>query len=265
MPPRVSSGVEDAKPTGHEVRSVQRALQLVRVMNERKIWTLRDLTSRTALAKSTVHRLLATLEAERFVEARQFGYYQLSAEAIHLSMGVTDQSRLVEAAKPLLQEAMRTTHWPLTLAVINQARSMHVVACSLPYTPYAILSAGLGRNYDLVHSAVGRAYLAFCTPSERRVLVESLQRQEDIPAWRDMKALGTMVRQTRAQGYALRRAVSPSETTAFAVPVFSQRELRGSLAISTYADQYDEAMLDRLMPLLQKTADAIGEAAGGWF
>lgn len=49
------------------VRAVQRALNLIRIMNLRETWTLHDLALASLLAKTTVHRLLATLQESGYV------------------------------------------------------------------------------------------------------------------------------------------------------------------------------------------------------
>ncbi len=87
-----------------EVRSVQRALLILRVMNERSNWSLQELHQRTGLAKSTLHRLLSTLEAEKYVrtDPHAYGQYQLTPVVGNLSSGVTEQSRLVQVAGPLM-------------------------------------------------------------------------------------------------------------------------------------------------------------------
>lgn len=246
-----------------EVRSVQRALLVLRVMNERASWSLQELHQRTGLAKSTLHRLLATLEAERYVrtDPHLYGQYQLTGAVSNLSNGITEKSQLAEVGGPIMVAATRQMKWPLSLAVVDGTH-MRVVFCTMPYSPYAIRPSSLGRRYDMSHSALGRAYLAFCTPAERRILVEAVNRSDDGgPKFADLWALRAMVKQTRRQGYALRRARNNSETTAFAVPVFSDGHLRGSLVYSTFAGQLDDRMLERFLPLVQDTAQQVGAAA----
>jgi IclR family mhp operon transcriptional activator len=249
---------------GDEIRSVQRALFVLRVMNERATWSLHDLHLRTRLPKSTIHRLLATLSSDGYVrsDAELAGQYRLTSEVAQLSRGITEKSELAEAATPLMIAATRAMKWPLSLGVIDGAK-IRVVFCTMPYSPYAIMPSASGRRYDLKHSALGRAYLAFCRPAERRILVESTNTMAE-PEDRidDLCMLRHMVREIRRAGYAIRYANSNAESTAFAVPVFDGTELRGVLVYSTYAGLMSQRMLERFLPQVQDVAAAIGAAVG---
>jgi IclR family mhp operon transcriptional activator len=248
---------------GDEIRSVQRALFVLRVMNERAAWSLHDLHLRTRLPKSTIHRLLATLSSEGYVrsDAVLTGQYRLTLEVGQLSRGITEKSELAEAAAPLMIAATREMKWPLSLGVIEGTK-IRVVFCTMPYSPYAIMPSASGRRYDLKYSALGRAYLAFCKPAERRILVESTNAMaEPEDRMDDMRTLRSMVREVRRTGYAIRYANSNAESTAFAVPVFDGAELRGVLVYSTYAGLMSQRLVDRFLPQVQDVAAAIGAAA----
>lgn len=245
-----------------EVRSVRRALLVLRVMNERPDWTLQDLALRTGLAKATLHRLLSTLEAEKYVrgDPEVHGRYHLTSAVGNLSCGITEKSLLAELAAPLMIAATRKMKWPLSLGVID-GHEVRVVFCTMPYSPYAIRPSSAGRRYDLVHSALGRAYLSFCSSTERRILVESTNADDAADLkFTNLWALRSIVRQTRRQGYAVRQARTNAESSAFAVPVFSDEELSGVLVYSTFSGMLDERLRNRFLPVVQATARAIGEA-----
>lgn len=245
-----------------EVRSVQRALLILRVMNERPTWSLQELHRRTGLAKSTLHRLLGTLEVEKYVrtDPHAYGQYQLTMAVSNLSSGITEKSLLAEMAAPLMVATTREIKWPLSLAVVDR-HQVRVVFCTMPYSPYAMQSSSTGRRYEFALSALGQAYLAFCDAAERRIIVETVNRREDDgPRLTDMAALRRMVRETRRQGYAIRPATNNAESAVFAVPVFSQGQLRGALVFSTYAGQMNARMLEQFVPVVRATADRIGEA-----
>lgn len=242
-----------------EVRSVQRALLILRVMNERPTWSLQELHRRTGLAKSTLHRLLSTLESEKYVrtDPQAYGQYQLTLAVSNLSCGISERSVLAEMAAPLMIATTREIKWPLSLGVVD-GHQIRVVFCTMPYSPYAIRSSNKGRHCELTESVLGLAYLPFCDAAERRVIVEAVNRREDGgPRIADMAALRRMVRQTRRQGYALRCASSAADGMVFAVPVFSRGHLRGALA---YSGHMNERMLQQFVPVVRATADRIGEA-----
>lgn len=245
-----------------EVRSVQRALQILRVMNERVSWTLQELHQRTGLAKSTLHRLLSTLESEKYVrtDPHVYGHYQLTQAVSNLSCGVTTQMQLAEVAAPIMVSTTHAIKWPLSLGVIDR-HQIRIVYCTMPYSPYAIRPSSVGRRYELLDTASGRAYLSFCDPAERRILIEELNAREDGGSRvDDLRALHHMIRETRRQGYAVRYGQQRADSAALAVPVFSAGLLRGVLVYSTFARQMDERMVKRSLPTVLETAERIGEA-----
>jgi IclR family mhp operon transcriptional activator len=246
-----------------EIRSVQRALLVLRAMNEQTVWTLHELHQRTGVPKSSLHRLLCTLERERYVrtDPQVAGCYFLTREVAQLSRGITEKSALAEAAAPLMIATTREIRWPLSLGVIDEDR-IRVVFCTMPYSPYAIRPSSTGRRYDMMKSALGRAYLANCPQVERRIIVEACSQSEGaerspIDVW----AMRRVLRETRALGYAIRYAGSTAESTTFAVPVFDDHGLRGVLGYSTYSRLMNPRMLQRFLPIVQATAKAIGAAA----
>lgn len=247
-----------------EVRSVRRALLLLRLMNERPAWSLQALAESSGLAKTSLHRLLATLVVEGYVhnDVRTPGQYCLTPQVRNLSSGVTLKSELVEAAAPVMIAATREMKWPLSLGVIDGDR-IKVVFCTMPYSPYAIRPSSEGRRYDIAQSALGRAYLAFCSREERRILVESTNAQGGINGRPlDAASLRSLVLKTRRQGYAIRQARDRSESTAIAVPVFSDGELRGSMVNSTFAGMMSPRRLAQLLPIVQEAARQVGAAVG---
>lgn len=241
-------------------RSVQRALRLLRLMNEQRIWTLAELAQRMELPKTTVHRMLQTLQAEHYVRSDEgmHGIYQLTHQVLDLSWGVTDHCLLVDAAAKILITTTRDTKWPLSLGMI-EGHNVRVRFCAMPYSPYAIRPTSYGRQYSLLTSALGKTYLACCTPPERRLLIDMLRAQDAWPQTTDARWLRATLRSVRQQGFGTRLARTRDESDACAVPIHAGRQLLGVLAFSTFAGMLNDAWLQRHVPILQQTAQRVGQ------
>lgn len=239
--------------THEPVRAVQRALSLLRVMNEREVWTLEALQAKTALPKSTVHRLLATLQAEHYVYSGEemYGRYRLTHTVRNLSQGVTEKNRLADVARPILIAATKKLKWPFAVGVIDH----HVVranVCTMAYSPYATRPTCLGQSYDLFTTALGNAYLAFCDSAERRILVT-------LAGGCRLDVLRQMIRATRSKGYGLRAGREHDETSAIAVPIFDgSNDLIGVLACSTFSASLAPEWLAKVVPAARDAAREIG-------
>jgi IclR family mhp operon transcriptional activator len=238
-------------------RAIQRALLVLRLMNEQATWTLAQLHERTGLPKSTLHRLLLTLQQEHYVRSDEsmYGSYGLTSKVHDLSCGVTDKSALVDAAAPVLIATTKQIKWPLTMGVPD-GYEIRVNFCAMPYSPYAIRATSYGRRYGVLTSALGKAYLAYCTPQERRILVEMSARDEREPL--NLRSVRQAIRGTRRLGFGVRYANDPKESDAFAVPIICETGILGALAYSTFAGIMTDQIIERFLPVLNRTAQEIG-------
>ncbi|HWL28695.1 MAG TPA: helix-turn-helix domain-containing protein [Burkholderiaceae bacterium] len=242
------------------IRSVQRALQVLRTMNEKPVWSLQELSERTGLPKSTLHRSLAALREEGYVRNHEgmYGYYQLTGAVKELSHGVVRQSRLVDVAAPILIATTKRIKWPLSIGVVDGC-DLRVNFCTMPYSPYAIRPSSYGRRYALFESALGRAYFAFCDAGERRILYDLCRQSDSNTRPPGFGAMRRMVAETRAQGYGLRRGGKHSESSALAVPIMAGGNILGAMAYSTFSRMLDDDLIARFLPELRKTALHIGQ------
>jgi len=71
------------------IRAVVRALSVLRLMNTAQRWTIHELHGQTQLPKSTLFRVLATLQHEGYVKVDPArGQYTLNAKVRELSAGL---------------------------------------------------------------------------------------------------------------------------------------------------------------------------------
>lgn len=250
--------------TSGAIRSVQRILLLLKVLNEREIWVLQDLQKRTGLPKSTLHRLLATLQSEHYVHSGEemYGKYRLTHCVRDLSSGFVEKNRLADIAGPIVIAATKKHKWPMGIGVIDGAE-VRVNLCTMPYSPYSMKPTSFGQRYGLLDTALGSAYLAFCEPSERRILMQLLASQKGAAEVPDTYALRTLVRKIRRQGYGIRLGVLAGESSALAIPIHAQSgELLGVLVCSTFSNSLNTQWIERILPVVRRTASQIASQYG---
>lgn len=260
--PRLVEGrARPSLPTEGLTRSIQRALLVLRALNEREIWSLQDLQERTGLPKTTLHRLLATLQSEHYVHSGEemYGQYRLTHHVRNLSSGFIEKNRLADIAGPILIAATKKMKWPMAIGVIDGAE-VRANLCTMPYSPYSMKPTCFGQRYGLLDTALGTTYLSYCSPSERRILVQ-LMREQGIPdASLESTALRSLVRRTRRQGYGLRIGIRPDESSALALPLYAKSgELLGALGSSTFSQTMGAAWIDRVLPVIRSAAAQIQE------
>ena len=117
------------------IRSVQRVLMLIRLMNRRDSWTLQQISDEARLAKPTVYRLLHTLIVEGYVHMPpgKVGVYRLTSNIRELGAGLTSFTIFADLAEPIVIDATRSIDWPASFAMPDPP-FMRVVSCGMPYS-----------------------------------------------------------------------------------------------------------------------------------
>lgn len=248
------------------VRSVQRALMLVRLMNRRDSWTLQAIAEGSALAKPTVYRLLHTLMEEGYVHMPpgKVGMYRLTSRVRELGAGLTSFTIFADIAEPLIIDATRRLDWPASFAMPDPP-FMRIVSCGMPYSPeHSAKPTSVGREHWMFASAVGSAYISRCGEAQvkacHQAAVEQHLRDGNAQPVPSSKALSTMAGDVRSVGYALRLAEPGDVNSAIAVPVHTGDWAIGAIACSTFPRSLSAAFIQKVLPALTDAARRIADA-----
>lgn len=188
------------------IRSVERALAVLGVLQTQSPASLEDLHRATALPRATLLRLLKTLQEGGMVRrGLADSLYRNSTNIPRLvgEWGAAD--RLAEVAGPILDDLCRNVGWPSDLAVRN-GLVLELTETSRTQSPMPVSRNKLGDQINFPMSAVGRAYLAVCSATERRKILGGLRRRDDPAlriAHRDAR-FDDIIAATRERGYAVR-------------------------------------------------------------
>lgn len=217
----------DATPTNDaakrrdssNIQSVDRAVALLKAFSvaEPEIGVT-ELGRRLRLHKSTVSRLLASLERGGLVQQdRQSGRYRLGLQLVELAGRVLTQIDLRQVAQPYLQDMARASGETVNLGVLHDNAVVNIdqIVSARP-----IKHMGwIGRRNPLHCTAGGRAVLAHLAPDEiERVLAGPLPAHT--PRTRvDPSALRQELALTRTRGYAISEEEFEPGLSAVAAPV----------------------------------------------
>jgi len=246
-----------------QIRSVSRALAVLRLMNTAQRWTLHELHQRLALPKSTLFRILATLQADGYVRADVArGQYTLSGKVRELGGGYTEQAQIVAAGSPIALRVTRRIKWPLAIGVRDG--NALVIGCStMPYSPLAVHATTIGHRLSLVTSAMGQAYLAFCSAEERGIILDwvvETRAADDVVTLTELRARLDLVAE---QGYAVRQPDRNSDSATLAVPICSNGPSVAALGMTTFGNIMNRRTIAQYLPVLRETAAQIATAFEG--
>lgn len=246
------------------VQSVLRAIALLKLLNRQRTTTVDQLHRATGLPKPTIMRLLGTLiEAGLVAKAERALGYRITSQVAQLSAGFHGGPLVAEAGRAWAADLTRRLKWPAVIAVLDQAR-MAVSVSTLAESTVSPFHATIGTRYSLVTRAIGRAYLAFCPDSERRILMRMLAASsdpEDNPP-NLVRVAAAAIAAVRRQGYALRDPkAEPLGSNTVAVPIRLGDGVAGTIGLSYFRSAVNhETLVTELVPALHEASRQITAA-----
>ncbi len=213
------------KQSSHpSIQSVRRALAILRCFTKEDAELgVTQIGKQLDLHKSTVSRLLATLEQEGFVEKNpENEKYRLGLQLVTLAGIALEQIDLREVAAPYLSKLAELTQETVNIVVLSGSECMNIDGAA---SPRPIRYVGrIGRRTPCHCTASGKVLLAYL-PSETRqqILSDPLIRftQKTIV---DFDTLAQDLANICQQGYAITHEEHQQDLSAVAAPIFDHSE-----------------------------------------
>lgn len=189
------------------IRALDRGLDVLAFLQGARAASLHDMHLATGLPKATLIRIIATLDKRGLIWQRiADGAYLPSHLLTARSSDAASEERLAEVASTVLAQLCREVNWPSILAV-PRLDHMVVLETNAPRSYFHHIPLGpVGFRVNMLRSATGRAYLAFCNDSEREAILQRLRASADAShaLARRPRLLEQMLEETRRQGYGAR-------------------------------------------------------------
>jgi IclR family mhp operon transcriptional activator len=217
------------------IHALARGLQVLRVLQEMRAASLHDLHLATGLPKSSLIRILHTCHQQGLVWQRMADGAFLPSHAPQRRTPRDDADWLAEIASPVLERLCARVRWPSVLSVprldymeVVETNSRRAYFDELPERP-------VNFRANMLRSASGRAYLAFCPERERQAVLRRLCEREVAghELAHDATALRQIIESTRRRGYAVR---APDFGGDYARPRSDVDDGRNSIAMPIVVD-----------------------------
>jgi IclR family transcriptional regulator, mhp operon transcriptional activator len=243
------------------IRALIRGLEALAVLNRREAATVSEVTSEIKLPRTTTYRILETLSQAGYVyRDPNDDRYRLTVMVRGLADGFDDEAWVTQIARPCINDLCKEIVWPVLLSSPS-GTSMLVRDTTDHASPLAVERVSAGLRFPLLTSSSGRAYLAFCSPEQRDVLLDILSRsslEEDRLA-KSRTEVQRILDEAREQGYATTsRTRRVSEEVAMAVPVLVEDRVLATVAVRYAASAVPARVaVERFVPRLRDTAQKI--------
>ena len=245
------------------IRAVDRALDVLLCFSrESPELTLTEISARVGLHKSTVHRVLATLESARFVEHDSVtGEYRLGLRLLELASLVLEHVNLRRQAWPHLVRLAQEYRETVDLGILDGTDIVYLEVIDSPQR--VKLAVAPGQRLPACCTASGKAMLAFLPEQQvRQILVQG------VPKYTAQTIVSTDnlladLRAAHERGFAISQAEYEEDIHAVAAPILSIRqEPLAVVALAGPAFRLPPERMMELGPQVRQCANDIAREIG---
>jgi len=245
------------------VRAVERALDILLCFTmERPTLSLTEIAVHVGMHKSTIHRLLATLESKRFITRdKTTGMYQLGFRFIELSSIMLHDLDVQRWAIPYLQHLSLQSGETVDLAILDNG---HVVYLQVVESSQRIkIAAAVGEQLPAFCTATGKAFLAYLPEDQARAILAQGVTKYTEQTLVSPEDLFNNLRETRERGFAISEQEYEKDINAVAAPIMDSNGC--PIAVIAIVGPSYRMSQDRMLMLgqiIRDTADVIAREVG---
>jgi DNA-binding IclR family transcriptional regulator len=237
------------------IRAVERALDvLLCFSSQNPMLSMTQISELVGINKSTVHRLLATLEAKRFVDRDPItGIYRPGLRLLQMAFLTLEHNDLRRMASPFLHTLCDQHRENVNLAMLDDTEVIYLDVVESPQR--VKLAAAPGERLPAFCTASGKAILAFLPEDVVKSILERGMPKRTQTTVVTQEAFFKDVRQIREQGFAISKQEFEEGINAVAAPISNHPIASISIAGPAY-----RLTLERMLeigPHLVTTANKI--------
>ncbi|WP_017812655.1 MULTISPECIES: IclR family transcriptional regulator [Paenibacillus] len=243
--------MEDRKLT---VRAVERALDILLCFTRSSDLGLTEIASEIGLHKSTVHRLLATLEEKGFVVRNSAtDKYRLGIKIWELSTHLAQNDDPATMLLPDMEQLREQLGETISLYIRDGDERLRIQAVQSNQAIRRV--AQVGARLPLTVGASSKVLVAFSSDAEQELLLSSAEWPPSV----DPDMYRQQLEEVRHNGYSTSYEEREPGAAAVAVPIFdSAGQLRASLSLSGPVSRLSIDRLHEYAPVLIAAAREMG-------
>lgn len=208
----------------YTVPGLERGLRILAEFSRREpTLSAPELARRLGVPRSTVFRLLVTLENMGFVERTGDGRaYRLGQAVLRLGFEYLASLGIIELGRPILERLRDGTGYAASL-VVRDGRDIVYIQRAAAASPFAS-SVSVGTRLPAHATVLGHVLLGDLSLSEMRALYpESRLEGASVNTPTNADALFELVQHTRSRGHVLAQGFFEPHISTVAAPVFDDR------------------------------------------
>jgi DNA-binding IclR family transcriptional regulator len=246
-------------------RSVLKTLDFLEYFIRNHELTLAELVELSGMPKSTVYRILQTLEMRGFVSRTMSSgqpRYQLGLKLLEFGNIVAQRLEVRKVALPYMIQLRDRVDEAVNLIIRDQDEGVYIEKVDAPQ--YVRVYTQVGRKSPLYAGACPRILLSFMPDHEIEDLLNRIELKKISPDTNtDKQVLWKWIREARKNGYTVSYGELEPDSAAVAVPLrdFSGKVIAG-LSLAGATSRFQQDRLEMLVRETKATAKQIMEKLG---
>lgn len=248
------------------VRAVERALDIMLCFSrEEPTRSLTQIAEAVQLSKTTVHRLLTTLESKRFITRdKATGLYRLGFRLIEMASLVLQDIELQRWAVPYLQRLSSQYDETVDMSILEGSHVMYLEV--IESSQRVKIAAAVGQRLPAYFTASGKAILAFLPQKTVLPILEKNLAEGNSLVKRTIPEMLASLGEIRERGYAIAEEEYEPDINAVAAPLFdADHNPIASIAIVGPSFRLSRNRLpemgEAIMQLTHDISQEVGEAS----
>lgn len=244
-------------------KTVMKSMSILNLFRSHHKLTLNEIVQLSGIPKTSVHRMVGSLEDMGFITKDREGYYSLGLLLLEFGQLVAERLDLRKIALPIMESLRDNVDEAVNLIVKDNKEALYVEKLDTRH-PVRLFTK-VGRRSPLYAGACSRAILAFLPDEERD---EYLNEIELKPYGQgtivDKQKLKIILEQSRQDGYAISYSELENNTCSVAAPIFDYTgHVVGGLSVAGPDVRFNK---ERLPELIKKVKQATAEISKqlGW-
>lgn len=244
-------------------KTVVKSLDLLNLFLTHSKLSLNEMVQFSGIPKTSVHRMIGSLEDMGFLHKDEEGKYSLGLLFLQFGQLVADRLDIRQVALPIMQALRDDVEEAVNLIIKDGNESIYIE--KLESTHPVRLYTKIGRRVPLYAGACSRVILTYLSDQEREQYVNETELKPiGLGTITDKNKLRHVLEDDRIKGYTFSHSELENYTSALAAPIFDYTgEIVGGLSIAGPDVRFQE---DRLPELVEKVKIAAHEISQklGW-
>ncbi len=245
--------------TDHRIPAVERTIEVLDALADNPYATISDLAARLPIPRSTIYRILNSLEAHAIVVKDADARYALGPRLVRLARAVNVGVDLIGIAKPHMDQLAARLGSSVKLSVLDNGTALVIAVSESPQT-YSVTTQ-VGRRFPLHAGAASKVLLAHADPALVTGIWSKPLERISSATITDRHVLRAELEEIRRLGFAGDRGEYAEGVHAFASPVLDDRRVCvGAISVPFVAT--DTATATAIRDGVSETAGLISRQLG---